>query len=248
MLGDEQMWKTLLGRCIYRNNSGISIYQNAMFRWLKFNSGVLQTLLNRYYPSQPGLYYIKPLILAVELLPGTTCMLGLGGAGVAHALAPSLDKIKLTIIEKDPVVIELAKHYFRLDKLKVSVVQQDAFFFLQKTQTKYKHLLIDLFGAKSFPKNCFNEQFFRHCKTCLTPDGILAINIANYNNRWPILQLIRQHFHQATLIFLVKKSANIIILASSNTSILPLLEILQKSNAVQPLYWDAKWGWLGELL
>lgn len=242
------MWKTRLGYCIYRSDTEICIYQNALFRWLRFNSETLQTVLNRYYPSRPGLYYIKPLILAVELLPGTSCMLGLGGGGVAHALTPLLEKINLTIIEKDPQVIDIARHYFGLDKLRISVIEQDACLFIQQCQTKYKHLLIDLFEAKTFPSNCANEQFFMHCKTCLTPDGILSINVANYSDHWPILQRIRKHFYQATVTFPVKKSANIIILASNDPSIYPLLDTLKRSNALRKLYWDAKWGWIGKFI
>ena len=141
------MWKTLAGHCIYQTSTGTKVVQNPLFRWLEFNnSNALQTVLNRYRPEKPGLHYIKPLILAAELQPGSTCMLGLGGAGAAHALSPFLRSSQLTVIESNAEVIDLAARFFKVGNIaNLTIIHQDANLYLQECRSQFQHLLVDLF-------------------------------------------------------------------------------------------------------
>ena len=84
------MWKTFAGRCIYASPNGAKVYQNLRYRWLTLGSDAIQTLLHRYQPQHFGLNYVNQLTFAAKHTPGDSCLLGLGGAGVAHALAPYL--------------------------------------------------------------------------------------------------------------------------------------------------------------
>lgn len=242
------MWKTFAGRCIYQSPQGNRIYQNILFRWLKFDSEALQSVLNRWLPQKPELKYIKFLILAAQLLPNDCCMLGLGGGGVAHALSPFLRQSKLVIVENNAEVIELAKGYFMLNRLKnIAVSHEDASVFMSKNACKFQHLLIDLFTANNFPAECSTEEFFAHCKQSLKPGGILAINLANSREHLAIFQLIQKQFLHATLVMPVPGKANLIVFAQNCDTINSLLTLLKENRRLKELYWTSTWGNVGKL-
>lgn len=242
------LWKTWGGRCIYRGAHGIRVYQNPLYRWLKFDSNALQTLINRWLPARPGLNYIKPLTCLARSYPGNCCVLGLGGAGVLHSLAKPLQNFTVTAVEYNHEVIEVATNFFNLNQLaQVNIIQQDAADFVQDCQCSFEHLVVDLFNADCFPENCKNDSFFSHCKNLLTPNGILAVNLANYHERGPIFSLIKQQFPRGTLVIPVKNSANMVIMASRNKKSGEIAELLAAKHQLKKLSWQGEWGYVAEL-
>src|SRR5436189_600067 len=95
----NSLWKTSLGLCLYESHSGYRVYQNAWYRWLTMGNRVLQTLINRRHPERGGLEYVTPLIQMTRAFPGDCCLLGLGGAGVAHALFPVLPNFRMIAVD-----------------------------------------------------------------------------------------------------------------------------------------------------
>ncbi|ARG97346.1 spermidine synthase [Legionella micdadei] len=242
------MWKTFAGHCIYQSTSGIRVFQNPIFRWLQFDSRAIQTLINRYCPQKPGLSYIKSLIFAVTLQPESCCMLGLGGGGAAHALSPLLGKDKLVIVERDDEVIDVASRFFMINQLEnLSIIHQEANLFIRECQTQFQHLLVDLFDANAFPTSCNNDEFFLHCKRLLKPGGILAVNLANRHEQWPIFQLIQKSFQRSTIVLPVLDSPNMIVLAQNSDSMDTLLNRLKKNKTCKKITWDSKWGCVAKI-
>jgi spermidine synthase len=238
------MWKTFAGKCIYESTTGIKVFQNYLFRWLKFNSNAIQTLINRFFPQLPSLHYIKPLTLFARLDPATCCMLGLGGGGVAHALSP-WQKVGLTVVESNAEIINIAKRYFMINRIKnLEVIHQNAYDFVAQTNRQFDHILVDLFNAENFPSECNSEFFFSRCRTLLSPEGVLAVNLANRQEQQPILQLIRMSFCKITLATPVQNSANIIVFASKNNSVQFLIDKLREHKKLKAIVWDSQWGHL----
>lgn len=235
-------WKACAGLRIHQSPNGIQVRQNMVYRWLTFDSSAIQTLINRRHPERYGLRYIKTLTLAARRNPAPSCLLGLGGAGVAHALTPYFKNISLDAIESDLNVIDVCAKYFMMEQIHhLHVIHQDAFLHVQHTTSRYQHLMIDLFGAFSFPAHCNNVDFFSHCRRVLLPEGILAVNLANPHEQWPVFSHIRSQFEQYTVSVPIKGTQNMIVLAYKGTSIIPLLNMLEKEGLKQ-LTWDAKWG------
>ena len=102
--------------------------------------------------------------------------------------------------------------------------------------------MIDLFNAHGFPEQCNNADFFGHCRDLLLPQGILAVNLANIAEQWPIFMQIRTHFQQCTICIPVKGTANMIVLGYKDTSIKPLLNMLDNHFNLKQLTWDPHWG------
>jgi len=239
------LWKTRYGRCIYRGADDLAVYDNLYFRWLMLGGDALQTVLNKFAPYKPALAYINPLICAAKADPGTTCMLGLGGAGVAHALSPVLNDKLLTAVELSNDVISTASRFFMLNKLaNIEVINDDANLFVSSCTRQFKHLLIDLSNAYSFPANCNNAIFFENCQRLLTADGVLAINIANWHEQRIFFEKLVSLFNNAIVCIPVKNCANVIFLASNSKSPDPLLAMLENNSDVRQLTWESNWGYV----
>jgi spermidine synthase len=236
-------WKTFAGRCIHRDiNHNIQVHQNLVYRWLTLDSDAIQTLIHRRHPERHSLEYIQALTLAARTNPAPACLLGLGGAGVAHALSPYLGNRRLDAVENNLGVIEACSRYFFTEHIKnLHIIHQDALVYIQNSTTRYQHLMIDLFNATSFPERCNHADFFGHCRRILLPDGVLAVNLANHHEQRPVLMHIRTHFEQCTVAIPIQGTQNLVILACKSASRKPLLNLLEKQGLKQ-LVWDAHWG------
>ena len=240
------MWKTLGGRCIYQSGN-IQIKQNCIYRWLTFNSNALQTVINRRHPQTPALHYIFSMTQLACLLPGPSCLLGLGGGGAAHTLAPYLGEFQLDAVESNLEIITIAADYFMTKHIKnMNVIHQDAYEFIQNTSRQYQHLLVDIFNAHSFPEHCNNSDFFKQCRRILASGGLLAVNLANSNEQRGILDCIRHHFPQCTVCIPIKHCANLIVLAYKGKSINKLLHLLKHHCRLKQFYWDPAWGYVAQ--
>ncbi|STX29263.1 spermidine synthase [Legionella beliardensis] len=241
------LWKSLAGRCIYRSDN-MRVFDNYFFRWLKFNSNAFQSLLNKHAPHRPALNYVKALTFAARQLPGDTCMLGLGGASVAHTLAPRLHSGTLTAVEMNAEVIDVATHYFMVDKLKnLVIVHDEAHHFIKHCQQNFKHLLIDISDANSFPSSCNNKEFFIHCARLISNQGILAINIANAYEHQAIFSMLQQQFGNNIITIPVKRCVNIIFIATFKDNFNHLIHYFKNTKEVKQLIWDKKWGCMANL-
>lgn len=239
-------WKTLGGRCLKRTAQGACVFDNFFFRWLTLDSKALQTVLNKCNLQKPGLHYINALVFMAREKPGPSCMLGLGGAAIAHALSPYMKNFRICAVEQSDEIIELAAQYFMTDRIpNLDIIHEEASFFVKNSPQQFRHIMIDLFNAESFPVSCCNEAFFSDCKQLLVPGGFLAVNLANRDEQRPIFDMIRKHF-SALVAIPVKKCANLVLIASENEQVMPLLDVFKRSKQLKNLTWDETWGCVAE--
>ena len=238
----------MAGRLIYQSSTGAQVYQNVLYRWLTLSSKPIQTLINRRHPDKLELEYIHQLTFSVRTKPASCCLLGLGGAGVAHTLASTLGDLPIIAVENNADIIEIAKRYFMIDRLtNLSIIHQDASLFVKQCTTSYQHLMIDITDPNTFPSQCNTDDFFSNCRRILSPNGILAINLYNLNEQWSVFQRIRENFNLQTVSLPVKGTANMVVLACNSPSINPLLDLLNSSHCLKKLTWDMKWGCIAQL-
>lgn len=243
----RKLWKTIGGRCLYQSPNGSRVFDNYLFRWLMFDSSALQTLIYRNAPHKAGLYYVNALCLAAQKKPGNACLLGLGGAGVAHALAPYLNAFTLTAIELNQEIIDIAAQFFMTNELRnLEIIHREANLFVTHCDRQFQHIMVDLFNANSFPEPCNNDDFFSHCRRILLPEGILAVNLANKREQLALFSKIKHSFNGITVIIPVKKCANMIVLASNSHNISSLLTLLKNCTQIKRLVWDRQWGCIAE--
>jgi spermidine synthase len=106
-------------------------------------------------------------------------MLGFGCGSVASILQEEYGKdIEMIGIEKDEMVIELAKKYFSLDKYKKLTLHcMDAYDFVQDATLPFFDLIVvDIFVDPIVPEKFQDENFLSACGKKLSLTGLLFFN------------------------------------------------------------------------
>jgi spermidine synthase len=105
-------------------------------------------------------------------------MLGFGAGSVASILTEEYEmKCRITGVEKDGVVIDLAKQYFNIHRFKnLELVHESAYTYVEQTQNKFDLIIMDVFVDETVPKMFHEEKFLHHLNRILSSDGVLFYN------------------------------------------------------------------------
>ena len=105
-------------------------------------------------------------------------LLGVAGGSVVKTLVDEIEyKEKITGVEIDPEMIQIANQYFNLNEIKqLEVVIDDAFEFVLKTKEKYNLIIIDIFEDTHMPNFLFEKFFVDRVCTILKDDGFVLFN------------------------------------------------------------------------
>ena len=114
-------------------------------------------------------------------------VLGVAGGSVIETLKKEVKfEGKITGVEIDADVIELATKYFGLGNYKnVSIVNDDAFEFVLKTKEKYDLIVIDIFQDTTMPNFLFEDFFINRINFLLNVNGFILFNtmVLDYQER-----------------------------------------------------------------
>jgi len=114
-------------------------------------------------------------------------VLGVAGGSVIKTLVDEIKfKGKITGVEIDAAVIEIANQYFELDKIKnLEIVIDDAFEFMLKTKSKYDLIIIDIFQDTTMPNFLFEDFFINRINFLLNVNGFILFNtmVINEENK-----------------------------------------------------------------
>ena len=114
-------------------------------------------------------------------------VLGVAGGSVIETLKKEVKfEGKITGVEIDADVIELATKYFGLGNYKnVSIVNDDAFEFVLKTKEKYDLIIIDIFQDTTMPNFLFEDFFINRINFLLNVNGFILFNtmVLDYQER-----------------------------------------------------------------
>jgi spermidine synthase len=105
-------------------------------------------------------------------------VLGVAGGSVIKTLVNEIDfKGEITGIEIDPEIISLANKYFQLYEIpNLTIIIEDAFKFVQKTNKTFDLIIIDIFQDNSMPEFLFKTLFIDKTCSLLNPGGNLLFN------------------------------------------------------------------------
>ena len=172
---------------IYKKNSAMS--QSLEVTWnngelvldsknTNYSYGSLQRILRK------GLKYIGfERIRKFE----SVLVLGVAGGSVIKTLVDEIKcKGKITGVEIDESVIEIANQYFQLDRIKnLEIVIDDAFEFVLKTKSNYDLIIIDVFQDTTMPNFLFEDFFINRINFLLNVNGFILFNtmVINEENK-----------------------------------------------------------------
>ncbi len=114
-------------------------------------------------------------------------VLGVAGGSVIKTLVDEIKcKGKITGVEIDESVIEIANQYFQLDRIKnLEIVIDDAFEFVLKTKSNYDLIIIDVFQDTTMPNFLFEDFFINRINFLLNVNGFILFNtmVINEENK-----------------------------------------------------------------
>lgn len=99
--------------------------------------------------------------------PKNVLLLGLAGGSNAHLINHYYPEAKITAIEIDPLMVEIGRKYFDLQKVKnLRIVIDDAYDYVikMKKSDQYDLVLVDCFAGQSIPKKLEKINFIKQLK------------------------------------------------------------------------------------
>jgi spermidine synthase len=136
-----------------------------------------QSAMDLLRPEKLVFGYERLMLAAFALVrePRTALLLGLGGGAMCRHLAAYLPDCAVTVVEREPVVCALARHYFHLTR---SVVMADAGEVVAAARRAFDVILVDLYDAGGAADT--KKRFWKDCLKALAPGGALGINWAEF--------------------------------------------------------------------
>jgi spermidine synthase len=126
------------------------------------------------------IYYTQVMTvgLAYPSSPARILEIGFGGGRTVSYLHKSMPEAKITSVELDPAVVELAKKHFGVaEDENLKIATKDGRSFLRGAAEKYDLLMIDAYRGPFVPFHLLTKEFYALAKTRLAPGGVLAQNI-----------------------------------------------------------------------
>jgi spermidine synthase len=105
-------------------------------------------------------------------------VLGVAGGSVIRTLTDEIKfKGKITGVEIDSNIVEIANKFFKLNEIpNLEIVIDDAFEFVLKTKEKYDLIIIDIFQDTTMPNFLFEDFFINRINFLLNTNGFILFN------------------------------------------------------------------------
>ena len=144
-----------------------------------------QTALYPQRPHELILPYTRALAASVlfQREPKEVLVIGLGGGALPSFFRKHYPEARITAVELDPKVIEVARQFFGLkedDKLRT--IAGDGRKFIETTDQTYDLILLDAYGPDSIPHALATQDFIAAVRKRLGPNGVVASNIPGPNS------------------------------------------------------------------
>lgn len=162
----------------------IEIVDTDGVRALHFGSHSRQSTILLSDPDRLHSLYARAMmgLLLFNDSPQDVLMIGLGGGTLTKYLLQQFPDCKIQVIEYRRGVLKIARSHFGLPldpRLKVRIGCGAEYVCRQSLSHAQRHdlIMIDAFDHEGMAPEVSSERFFDGCKTLLTDDGMLAINL-----------------------------------------------------------------------
>ncbi len=149
-------------------------------------------------------------------------ILGLGCGDCAFEVQKYYPRAKMTGVEIDKHVVDMAKCYFNLATVKnLKIAIEDAAKYVnrlakRKRLKKFDLIIVDIYLGKKMPKEFRNKQFFERLKKLLRKNGVVAYNHLFFKGyKKEAKKFIKELEPMFSKIELQRSASNLIIFASN---------------------------------
>jgi spermidine synthase len=105
-------------------------------------------------------------------------IIGLGGGRTAWYHHKSVPDMKMTAVELDPAVVQIADQYFNVrPEANFDIAVEDGRVFLTRASERYDIILIDAYRGPFVPFHLLTSEFYRLVAARLAPGGVAVQNV-----------------------------------------------------------------------
>jgi spermidine synthase len=171
--------------------------------------------------------------------PRSVLMLGLAGGTAFRVLRHLLPGCRLTAIDIDPEIVNLARQHMELDALGIEIIIGDAYPWLAQNPRTFDVVIDDIYLAGKtdvFRPRAWDVGLLDHLRRAVAPGGVLAVNLVTGAGHRTMQSLTRRVLREAFPVVRSLKSAE------------AMNEVLVAGDVVAPRgrladYADAFTGW-----
>ena len=161
--------------------SGVTLSEADGVRYLHFGTEWVQGAMSLAHPHRLELEYQQQMMAPLLFVPrpGQVLQLGLGAAALTKFCYRHLRLSRITAVDIDPAVIQVARHWFSLppDDERLRVVRADAGAYLGKARAQADWLQVDLYDAAARGPVFDDAPFYQDCRAALRDGGVAAFNL-----------------------------------------------------------------------
>lgn len=132
----------------------------------------------------------------------TVLMLGVGGVTVAHLLAQGFPGVLIDGVEIDPVIVEVGKRFFELDKIpNLKIIVADAADVCRNPEhydlsaSRYTLIVFDLYFGDEAPQGVWEKETLLGVSKLLAPKGMAVFNVVVRANLEELRAKLRRVFN-----------------------------------------------------
>jgi len=162
----------------------IEIVDKEGVRALHFGSHARQSSMLLAEPDRLHSLYARAMMagLLFHDTPREVLMIGLGGGTIAKFLLHQFADCRLKVVEFRSSVLKVARSHFGLPfdqrlKIKIGCGAQHVHQASQTQSEQHDLIVIDAYDHAGMAPEVSSEIFFDNCRTLLTKDGLLVINL-----------------------------------------------------------------------
>ncbi|MGZ3460294.1 MAG: spermidine synthase [Archangium sp.] len=152
-------------------------------RSLRFGSpeGTLQSTILKSDPLAVPTSYVRVATAGLALTEGRSRVLvvGLGGGAFPMLLHRLLPRMRVDVVELNPVVVDVARRFFGVHEgPRLQLHVEDGARFMTRQGPRYDLILLDAFSDSGTPDHLKDSLFFEDVRRRLAPGGVVVLNIA----------------------------------------------------------------------
>ena len=190
---------------------------------MHIGSITIQSSMRINKPFYLELDYTQAMSMAALFLksPKEILCIGLGGGTIPKFLYKLFARTKLTILELNPKVIQVSKHFFKLPVSKrFNIIKGDGIRYIKKADTKYDLLVSDAFEDYGLPVEFCTISYFESCRNVLSKKGVFMINLWGSDPKTLLyIDRINLVFDNQVLYTESSKPGNIIVFAFNEKNV-----------------------------
>jgi spermidine synthase len=160
--------------------------------------------------------------------PRHVLMIGLGGGSLAKFCYRHLPRTRISVVEINPDVIALREAFaIPDDDQRFEIINDDGATFLAKGRARPDIILIDAFDSMGVARTLLSSDFYRRASQCMTPEGVLVMNLAGDKARYALhISRLRAAFPAPIRLVPVDGDDNLLVFACRGRQVLELPDVL----------------------